>query len=205
VKNMPKHETMNICFVDTYEEAIQEADFVLIQFRQGGIDARIEDEKLGLKYQLPFTETISVCGFATFLRTYPVIEKLAGLIQKLAPHAWVMNFTNPAGQIAETFSRLGCQKVVGVCNSALSVQDYLAKKLGAAADEIFMNWRGLNHLTFTDAVYYKGKNYFPEMLDKLEDYSQHLPFPVDLIRVLGFLPNGYLQYYYLKDHIIQKS
>ena len=136
------------------------------------------------------TETISVCGFATFLRTYPVIEKLAGLIQKLAPHAWVMNFTNPAGQIAETFSRLGCQKVVGVCNSALSVQDYLAKKLGAAADEIFMNWRGLNHLTFTDAVYYKGKNYFPEILDKLGDYSPQIPFPVDLIRAMGFLPNS---------------
>lgn len=195
---------VEVKYVATYEEAIEGADFVLLQFRQGGVDARIEDEKLGLKYRLPFTETVSVCGFATYLRTYPVVEQLAAIIQRLAPDAWVMNFTNPAGMLTETFARLGCKKVVGVCNVSIMVQDALAEKLGVSPEELFMNWRGLNHLTFTDAVYYKGKNVLPEIIEKLEDYPHNIPFPVDLIKALGFIPNNYLQYYYLKDHIVEK-
>ena len=36
--------------------------------------------------------------------------------------------------------------------------------------QFFMNWRGLNHLTFTDAVYDRaGKNILPELLEKLPD------------------------------------
>lgn len=205
VHRMGRDDAIRIDFVETYEETIQGADFVLIQLRQGGVDARIEDEKLGLKYRLPFTETISVCGVATFLRTYPVIERLAELVQRLAPDAWVMNFTNPSGQITETLSRLGCRKVVGVCNGAIGLQDFLAQKLGVRPDDVLMNWRGLNHLTFTDAVYVNGQNRLTDVIDNLEDYEHHsLPFPRDLIRALGFLPNGYLQYYYLRDQLVKK-
>lgn len=190
--------------VASYEKAIDGADFVLVQFRQGGQDARIRDEKLGLKYHLPFTETISVCGVATYLRTYPVIERLAEMAQALAPNAWVMNFTNPAGQISETFSRLGCRKVVGVCNSSIGVRDFFAQFAGAEPSKIFMNWRGLNHLTFTDKVFYCGENILPQALESLNDFESVSPFPADLIRTLGVLPNGYLQYYYLSDTIASK-
>lgn len=190
--------------VPSYEEAISGADFVLVQFRQGGQDMRIRDEKLGLKYHLPFTETISVCGVATFLRTYPVVEQLAEMVQRLAPNAWLMNFTNPAGQLAETFSGLGCTKVVGVCNSAIGVLDFLADAVGADPSEIFMNWRGLNHLTFTDKVYYRGQDILPTVLERLQDFDEVSPFPAELVRTLGVLPNGYLQYYYLRDTIAAK-
>ena len=196
--------TLRIENVAGYDEAIAGADFVLVQLRAGGVAARIKDEKLGLKYRLPFTETISVCGFATYLRTYPVAEIIAETVQRLAPNAWLMNFTNPAGVLAETFARLGCPKVVGVCNASLGLLDALAGRLGAAPDEIFMTWRGLNHLTFTDAIYYKGRDILPEILDAWGDDEQESEFPVDLIRTLGAIPNGYLQYYYLRDQITEK-
>ncbi len=190
--------------VTTYDDAIAGADFVLVQLRQGGIEARIKDEKLGLKYRLPFTETISVCGFATYLRTYPVAETIAEAVQRLAPNAWLMNFTNPAGQLAETFARLGCTKVVGVCNASLGLLDFLADRLGASSDDIFMTWRGLNHLTFTDAIYYQGRNILPDLLETWGDDEEESPFPGDLVRTLGVIPNGYLQYYYLRDQIVDK-
>src|SRR5659263_43474 len=109
------------------DTAIEGADFVLLQFRQGGIDARIADEKLGLKYKLPFTETISVCGFSTFLRTYYEIEKIADAIKRLAPNAWVMNFTNPSGLLAEALYDLGIKRVIGVCNCSIGFIGSLAK------------------------------------------------------------------------------
>lgn len=156
-----------------------------------------------MKYRLLFTETISVCGFATFLCTYPVMERLAEIIKRSAPEAWVMNFTNPAGMLTEALHRLSCQKALGICNGSIHLRDFLAGKAGVPADEIFMTWRGLNHLTVTDAVYHRGKNILPEVLASLGDY-EGTPFPANLLRTLGFIPNGYLQYYFMRETVVHK-
>lgn len=184
-------------------EAIKDADYVCNQMRAGGLSARIEDEKLGRKYKLPFTETVSVCGFATYLRTYPEIVKLADQIKKYSPNAWVLNFTNPAGMLSETFYRLGIKNVIGVCNVSEKLKDFIAEKLQVARTDIFMNWRGLNHMTFVDKVYVHGKDLFGDILYNYDFGEQKLPFSKELVLDLNLLPNQYLQYYYLKDRIVE--
>lgn len=207
--------SIRLLYADNYEEAISGADFVLIQIRCGLDDMRIEDEKLGKKYQIPFAETISVCGISTYLRTEPVFEELAAIIKEKAPDAWVMNFSNPAGQLSETLYKLGIEKVIGCCNAVLLVKDFLASLLDVNPDDLSLNWRGLNHLTFTDKIYYQGKNIYPHMLKKWEtsqdQISAHVhrygsksyPIPYQLVEKLGLLPNPYLQYYYLKDEKVK--
>lgn len=199
--------TVAISYVDTYEEAIVGSDYILIQFRVGGEDARIEDELLGKKYRIPFVETVSVCGVATFLRTYKELEKIAELINRLAPEAWVLNFANPAGIIAETLSKLGIRNVIGVCNASTRLLQFLKPKLGFDDDaEFFMNWRGLNHLTVVDRFVVNGEDMMPAIMDGLRDFeTDRIPFPGEMCRRLGFLPNQYFQYYYLKQEIIGKE
>ena len=198
---------IEVQYVDSYQQAIAGSDYILVQFRVGGEDARIADELLGKKYRIPFVETVSVCGFATFLRTYYEVEKIAPLIVAYAPDAWVLNFANPAGLVAEALSRHGVKKVIGVCNASTRLLQFLQKKLDFTWDnQVYMNWRGLNHLTVVDRFEVDGKNRFPEILQTLADYeSDRIPFPAALVKKLGFLPNQYFQYYYLERSIVQKE
>ncbi len=199
-----KKASIKIHLTADLTEAIQGADYICNQIRSGGLLARIEDEKLGTKYKLPFTETVSVCGFATYLRSYPDVVKIADVIKKEAPEAWLLNFANPAGMLSETFFRLGIDRVIGVCNVSEKIRDFIAERLGIHRNELFMNFRGLNHMTFVDKVWVHGENRFNEVIQKFDEGEIDLPFPKNLIQDLGFIPSPYLQYYYLKDKVVEK-
>ena len=186
-------------------EAVKDCEFVLLQLRQGGQDMRILDEKLGKKHRIPFVETVSICGFSTFLRTYYEYENLAPVILKNAPGAWVMNFTNPAGQLTEVLRMLGISRAVGVCNGWVGMLKKISMLSGLPIDSFFMNWRGLNHLTFTDAVYdNSGRNILPDLLNKLSGNPEDFAFDVELMKTLGCIPISYLQYYYNRRKMIDK-
>lgn len=186
------------------EEAMEGSDFVLLQLRQGGQEARITDEKLGKKYKIPFVETVSICGISAFIRTYYEFERLSKIILDKAPDAWVMNFTNPSGQLAEALYGLGIKRVIGVCNGWIGMKKQLSELTGLDENDYFMNWFGLNHLTFTNAVYHKGRNILPEIIEKLDNERKYFPFDADLIRTLGAIPNPYVQYYYNREEMIEK-
>lgn len=198
---------IRIQYVPTYEEAIEECDYLLLQFRIGGEDLRIQDELLGKKYRIPFVETVSVCGVSTFLRSYYEIEKIAEIVKTKAPGAWVLNFANPAELIAEALYRCGVKNVIGVCNASTRLLQFLRMKMKfGEEDNFYMNWRGLNHLAVVDSFLLNGEEILPQILDSLENYeSDRTPFPAHLCRQLGYLPNQYFQYYYLERDIIEKE
>lgn len=201
-----KGVSIPVRYTDRYEEAIENADFILLQFRVGGEDARIDDELIGKCFRIPFVETVSVCGIATFLRTYFELEKIAMIIKEKAPDAWVLNFANPAGLVAEALSKLGIRNVIGVCNASTRLFQFLKKKLGYDNDDdCFMTWRGLNHLTVVDSIVLQGKEVLPELIDSLEDFeSDRVPFEKELIKQIGFLPNQYFQYYFRRQAMVDK-
>jgi 6-phospho-beta-glucosidase len=58
--------------------ALGNADFVISQFRAGGLAARSNDEKIPLKYGIIGQETTGPGGFANALRTIPKRLKSAG-------------------------------------------------------------------------------------------------------------------------------
>ena len=82
-------------------DAIKDADFVMTQFRVGGLAARANDERIPIKYDVIGQETTGPGGFAKALRTIPVILDICKDIEELAPNAWMLNFTNPAGLVSE--------------------------------------------------------------------------------------------------------
>ncbi|MDW8215787.1 MAG: 6-phospho-beta-glucosidase, partial [Roseiflexaceae bacterium] len=59
-------------FVDR-RRALEDADYVITQFRVGGQQARHNDELLGRRHHLVGQETTGVGGFAKALRTIPVV------------------------------------------------------------------------------------------------------------------------------------
>ena len=83
------------------EEALKDADFVTTQMRVGQLKARIQDERLPIKYGMIGQETNGGGGLFKGLRTIPVLLEIAEDMQRLCPDAWLINFTNPAGMVTE--------------------------------------------------------------------------------------------------------
>ncbi|AEJ40203.1 glycoside hydrolase family protein [Sulfobacillus acidophilus TPY] len=187
-----------------YQEAIKDADYILIQLRAGDQAGRITDEKIGLKYRVPFVETVSVCGLGTFLRSIKIYEDIAGLIRTLAPNAYVMNFANPAGPLTEYLLRLGISRTIGVCNVPVILGQYLGDIYHEPPEAFYMQTRGLNHLTVTDAIYLDGRDILPDLLPRVEPYKFPMPFSHHVIEAFPAVFNPYYQYYFHGQRIMNK-
>src|SRR5574341_553108 len=131
------------------QEAIEGANFVISQIRVGGMAARILDEKIPLEFGAIGQETTGPGGFAKALRTIPVVLSIAGDIQTLAPGAFLLNFTNPAGLITEALQRYSSVNTIGLCNLPIGTEMRLSQQLRVDRHRLSLNWVGLNHLNWT--------------------------------------------------------
>src|SRR5207248_6273027 len=81
------------------DAAVEGADFVLIQIRVGGQEARLRDETIPLRCGCIGQETTGAGGFAKAMRTVPVVLEIAERVrERAAPEAWIVDFTNPVGR-----------------------------------------------------------------------------------------------------------
>ena len=184
--------------------AIDGADFVLNQIRVGGQTARIRDEKRGRRHDVIGQETTGPGGFAKALRTIPVALDIARDICELTPHAWLINFTNPAGMVTESLLRYGGVKVMGLCNSPFGLQVEIAKMLGVEPDRVRIDVVGLNHLSWVRTVFLDGEDVTGEVIDRaVAAVRPELDwFDADLIQALGMIPSSYLRYFYQQQKIL---
>ena len=87
------------------DDALQSADFVFSAIRVGGLAGRNADERAAIEAGLIGQETTGPGGLAYALRTIPVARDIAARVRALAPEAYLINFTNPAGIITEEIGR----------------------------------------------------------------------------------------------------
>lgn len=192
--------------------ALQGADFVITQFRVGGLTARACDERFPLKYGVLGQETTGPGGFAKALRTIPVILDICRDISELCPHAWLINFTNPAGLITETIHKYTKIKCLGLCNVPIHLRMTIAKMLDANAKDIYIDFAGLNHLVWGRKVWNKGTEVTAAVLEKMHDGAAltmknipDLKWDGDFLRSLGMVPCPYHRYYYMTDSILAEE
>ncbi|MFD1675925.1 hypothetical protein [Alicyclobacillus fodiniaquatilis] len=182
--------------VDSYRDAIPGSDYICIQARIGGNHMRTLDEELARKYHIPFVETVSIPGLGAFLRSVPVYDEIADLIKDHAPNAMVMNFSNPAGALTAYLHAKGITQAVGVCNSPIGFASTVAELLNVPSESVWMNWKGLNHLTVVDQLLVDGKDVMTEVIEKASEWSSGFPFSRSVIDDTGLGLSSYFQYYF---------
>ena len=190
------------------KQALAGADFVVTQIRVGLMEGRARDESIPLEFGVIGQETTGPGGFCMALRTIPVMIELAREMEALSPEGWMINFTNPSGLITEALTRYSNVKMVGLCNSPITYQNRFAALFGVEREQIWMDYFGLNHFSWIRKVYLDGKDVTGIVLEKIlsgeaEDLPGY-PFNKKMIRALGMIPNGYLQFYYHRDKILDK-
>ena len=188
-------------------EALRGADFVFTAIRVGQDAHRVLDEQIPLRHGVLGQETTGPGGLAMALRTIPVLLSYATMLQDVAPDAWVVNFTNPAGLITQALRAQTGLKVIGICDTPTSMRTSLASFLGRNPDEVRLDYVGLNHLGWVRRVLVDGRDRLPELVDRYDELRRHSHewalFDPGLIRQLGLLPNEYLYYFYSRDQAVR--
>ncbi|NUK00876.1 6-phospho-beta-glucosidase [Streptomyces lunaelactis] len=188
------------------DEALRGADFVFSAIRVGGLEGRAADERIALAEGVLGQETVGAGGIAYGLRTVPVAVDIARRVARLAPDAWVINFTNPAGLVTEAMARHLGDRVIGICDSPVGLGRRVARILGADPDTAWIDYVGLNHLGWLRGLRVEGRDELPRLLadpELLGSFEEGRLFGPDWLRALGAIPNEYLHYYYFNREAVR--
>ncbi|MFF4823684.1 6-phospho-beta-glucosidase [Streptomyces sp. NPDC001312] len=188
------------------DEALRGADFVFSAIRVGGLEGRADDERVALAEGVLGQETVGAGGIAYGLRTVPVAVGIARRVARLAPDAWVINFTNPAGLVTEAMSRHLGDRVIGICDSPVGLGRRIARVLGADPGRAWIDYAGLNHLGWVRGLRVAGRDELPRLLadpELLGSFEEGRLFGAEWLRSLGAIPNEYLHYYYFNREAVQ--
>ncbi len=191
--------SLRLTAANSVEDAVEDCDFVLSSLRVGGMAARARDERIAIEEGLAGQETTGPGGVAMALRTLPVALAYARIVERLAPKAWLINFTNPAGLITQALSQHTQLKVVGICDTPAELLHRIAHVLETHPAELRCDYAGLNHLGWVRRVFKGNADVTSKLLGDeaalRQLYHADLFDPL-LIRTLGLIPSEYLFFYY---------
>jgi 6-phospho-beta-glucosidase len=191
---------------DDLDRAVDGADFVLVQIRVGGQEARLRDETVPLACGCIGQETTGAGGFAKALRTVPVVLGIADRArERAASGAWIIDFTNPVGIVTRALLDAG-HRAVGLCNVAIGFQRTFARMLGVEPERLVVDQVGLNHLTWVRAVWLDERDVLPELLAAHgQALADDVELPARLLDELGAVPSYYLRYFYAHDEVLAEE
>ncbi len=182
------------------EHALEGADYVITSIRVGGINARVKDETIALAHGLVGQETVGAGGFACAMRNLGTMLEYARLIERVAPRATVINFTNPVGIISQGLLNHSELNLLGVCDTPLETFETIAHALDRNPFGLHFDYLGLNHLGWVRSIRdERGTELLPKVLSSpeiIQKCYRHGLFPAKFIQQLGLLPTEYLYFYY---------
>ncbi len=122
------------------------------------------DETIALNAGVIGQETTGVGGFSMAVRTIPILLEYCRLINEIAPNAWIFNFTNPSGLVTQALKSAGYEKVIGICDAPSSTKFRMAAKLGVDEKDLYVEFFGLNHLSWIRSVKIRDEEILPSLL-----------------------------------------
>jgi 6-phospho-beta-glucosidase len=136
----------------------------------------------------------------------PVVTEIAHAVERRAPNALFINFTNPVGLVTEAIRRVLGDRVVGICDAPEELCARVARALGRRPEEIWFDYFGINHLGWLRRALHGNRDLLPDLLadpERLESIEEGRLFGADWIRSVGMIPNEYLYYFYFQREALQ--
>ncbi|MHB8750734.1 MAG: family 4 glycosyl hydrolase [Aggregatilineales bacterium] len=192
-------------------ESISGAAHIITSIRPGFEQGRATDERIAFSHGVLGQETTGAAGFAMAMRSLPAILDYCQLADQIAPGAWVYNFTNPAGLVAQGLNDAGVQRVIGICDSANGAQNGASRYLGVPLDHVRHEVFGLNHLSWTRSVKVasepddtNGEEVLPALLndEQFINSTHQALFDPFVRQSLKMFLNEYLHYFYQRDEAL---
>jgi alpha-galactosidase len=173
------------------QEAIRDADFVVVMIQVGGVEA------FGLDYQIPMKYGVDQCigdslgpgGVFRGLRTAPVLAGIAADMEKLAsPGAIMLQYANPMAANCLALGMVTDVPFVGLCHGVQTTLDLIAGYCGVPKDEITYTCGGINHMDWFLTLEHKGKDLYPRLREVFEkpEYYKNEKVRGEVFRHFGY-------------------
>lgn len=139
--------------VDNEDNALKNADCVVVSISTGGFEAMDKDytipEKFGVFHSV--SDTTGPGGIFRTLRNAPVFIKLAEKMNKLCPNAWMLHVTNPLSQITRIVNATGLVRCCGLCHEVAIALKALRQIFDCP--DLDAKVVGVNHFTLFTELY----------------------------------------------------
>ncbi len=194
---------LSISHTTDVEAALAGADCVLNQMRVGGLEARAVDETFPRELGLPPDETVGAGGFASAVRSIPVILDYARRVERLAPGAVFLTFANPASMVQYAVSQATRLRTVGFCDVPVTLVERMARALGAPAAELAVDYVGMHHFGWVTGVRRQGRDLLPEALARAGEIVPEVD--PSIAQAVGAIPCPYLKYVFHPERMLARS
>ena len=174
------------------EPALDGADFVINSVNVGGHAATLVDfdvpERFGLRQTIG--DTLGVGGIFRALRTFPVLDAMAGAMERVCPDAWLLSYTNPMSMnLTYLAARHPRVKAVGLCHSVYWTVHDLCELLGVPLDGTRYQAAGVNHQAWLLRWEHAGEDLYGRLDERIAaDPELRRRVRVDMYRRLGRYP-----------------
>lgn len=153
---------------DDRRAALEGADYVIVTFQVGGLEAFAHDVEIPRKYGIDQTvgDTLGPGGVFRFLRSAPAYADIARDMHELCPDALLINYANPMAMACWYLSELGI-KTVGLCHSVQGTSRMLARQLQVPYDDVTFRCAGINHQAWFLEFRTPNEDLYPRLREEM--------------------------------------
>ena len=171
-------------------EAVEDADYVITTFQQGGLDAYTLDIEIPQRYGVEqcVGDTLGPGGVFRALRTIPVLIDLCDDMDELAPDALLLNYVNPMAANCWAVDAATGWPHVGLCHSVQGTSEMLARWIDVPYEDVVFLCAGINHQAWFLDYRRDEEDLYPliwEAIERPEVYAEE-PVRIELMKHFGY-------------------
>jgi len=161
-------------------DVLKGADYVINSIEVAGLKNVRFDYDIPMRYGIDqcIGDTIGPGGIFKALRTGPAWLDIVGDVQRVAPSAVVLNYTNPMSILTLAAQRSTELSVVGLCHSVQGTSRQLAGYLGIPYGEMQWDCAGINHNAWFTRLERDGVDLYPLLRERARDPDVYEKDPV---------------------------
>lgn len=150
---------------------LEGADYVINAIQVGGYEpSTVVDFEVPKEYGLRQTigDTLGIGGIFRALRTIPVMLDYCRIMEKVAPRAWLLNYSNPMAMLTGAILKATAVRTVGLCHSVQVCAPHLCRMLDLPSDDLQWKIAGINHQGWLLEISRHGVDLYPEIKRRAE-------------------------------------
>ena len=161
-------------------EVLSGTNYVVNSIEVAGLKNVRFDYDIPLRYGVDqcIGDTIGPGGIFKALRTGPAWLDIVTDVQRLAPDAVILNYTNPMSILTLAALRTVDLPVVGLCHSVQGTSRQIAGYLGIPYEEMQWDCAGINHNAWFTRLERDGRDLYPLLREKARDPNIYEKDPV---------------------------